>query len=106
LAPATFTDAGIYDVHAAVVNWGDGSIEEGAVTEMDGAGSVAAAHIYLTGGVYTATVTVCDDDSDCHSDFFLATIIGNNDPVALPDTATTAENTPVNVDVLANDSDA
>ncbi|GAB4160572.1 MAG: hypothetical protein Fur0021_32730 [Candidatus Promineifilaceae bacterium] len=108
LAPATFTDAGIYDVHAALVNWGDGTIGEGIVNEMNGAGSVAATHIYITGNTYTVTVEVCDDDSDCHDDFFLVTVtgnIGNSDPVALPDTAATTESAPVDVDVLANDSD-
>jgi len=60
---AAFTDAGALDTHTAVVDWGDGSDPETlAVTEVDGSGTVAAAHVFARGGIYTITLTVADDD--------------------------------------------
>ena len=62
---ATFTDTGTADTHIATIDWGDTTaVESGAVTESNGAGSVAKAHTYTGAGVYTVRVTVTDDDGD------------------------------------------
>ncbi|TBR23271.1 T9SS type A sorting domain-containing protein, partial [bacterium] len=71
LPPAAFTDAGYLDVQTASIDWGDGTTEpatdivllrsagqEGAPT----AGTVQARHAYADNGVYTAVITVRDDD--------------------------------------------
>lgn len=68
LAPATFTDAGTLDTHTATIDWGDGTVEPGAVVESGGAGTVAGSHTYLTAGTYDVTVSVTDDDGGLGTD--------------------------------------
>ena len=68
LAPATFTDAGTNDTHTATIDWGDGTVEPGVVTQGAGSGSVAGSHTYATTGLFTATVTVTDDDGGVDDD--------------------------------------
>ncbi|TPW18148.1 MAG: Uncharacterized protein FD129_85 [bacterium] len=71
LPPAAFADTGYLDLHTASIDWGDGTTEpaadivlirsagqEGAAT----AGSVLARHAYADNGIFTAQVTVRDDD--------------------------------------------
>ena len=48
LAPSTFTDVGSADTHTAAINWGDGTIESGTVTQGAGSGSVAGSHVTRT----------------------------------------------------------
>ena len=55
-----FIDPGTADVHAVVVNWGDGATEEIALPV--GARSLAASHLYGDGGVHVVTVQVLDDE--------------------------------------------
>lgn len=55
---APFTDPGSLDTHTASVDWGDGTVEPATV----GSGTVSAAHTYATGGEYTITLTLVDDD--------------------------------------------
>ncbi len=73
LDPLTFTDAGTLDTHIATIDWGDGSaLELGTVDEVPTGppGSETAAngmvtfgsHIYETGGIFTVTVTLTDDN--------------------------------------------
>jgi hypothetical protein len=63
IAPrATFTDAGVNDVHTAVWDWGDGTTSPGVVTETNGSGSALGSHTYRATGIYTVKVTVDDGD--------------------------------------------
>ncbi len=64
---APFTDAGQAETHTAVVNWGDGTIEDCSVspncdlTQTDGlSGTVTGTHLYDDDGPWTVTVTVSD----------------------------------------------
>ena len=85
LAPATFHDQGTLDIHTATIDWGDGTATDaGTVTEAPfgppgsatGAnGTVSGSHIYNDIGVFTTTVTVCDDDLDCTSDSFVVLVL-------------------------------
>ena len=58
---ATFTDANAADIHAAIINWGDGVTTTGTVLEPNGAGTVRGSHADATGGFFTITVTVTDN---------------------------------------------
>jgi hypothetical protein len=58
----------------------------------------------VNGGVYTVTVTATDPSNTSTSQSFTITVT-NPPPVAVDDNATTAEDTPVRINVLANDSD-
>ena len=75
LQAASFTDKGILDIHNASINWGDGGVSPGIISEADGSGTVSGSHIYEDNGEYLVTVTV-DDDEGSGSDTF--TIIVNN----------------------------
>ncbi len=55
-------------------------------------------------GLYTVTVTADDGAGGTTTSTFVWTV-NNPPPLAAPDTATTTEDTPVNVPVLANDND-
>ncbi|MGQ0798114.1 MAG: PKD domain-containing protein [Methanobacteriota archaeon] len=71
------------------IDWGDGTtdtigIDAGpcmsSLTEIPGSpgnpttGSLSGAHTYVDNGVYTVTMTVCDDDGGCGSDTTTVTI--------------------------------
>ncbi len=57
-----FSDAGIADRHFATINWGDGLIEPAKVEESSGHGWIFASHLYAAAGVYTARLTLRDED--------------------------------------------
>jgi hypothetical protein len=73
---ATFTDVGTLDTHTATIDWGDGSTSPASVTQGVGSGTVEAQHAYAAGGIYTATVTVTDDDTGTHAVQLLVLITG------------------------------
>ncbi|MEQ9408719.1 MAG: Calx-beta domain-containing protein, partial [Fuerstiella sp.] len=57
---AAFTDGNPGDVHTATIDWGDGTITTGVVTESGGSGTVTSQHRYREPGIYVVTVTVSD----------------------------------------------
>ncbi|MFZ3100718.1 MAG: PKD domain-containing protein [Desulfitobacteriaceae bacterium] len=59
---ADFTDPGTLDTHTAVWEWGDGTSTQGAVSEVNGFGSVKGSHAYAAAGVFTVKVTLTDQD--------------------------------------------
>jgi PKD repeat protein len=71
---ATFTDPGWLDTHTAIIDWGDGSVEPGTVTETNGSGVVSGSHVYGDNGVYKVIITVTDDDGDSDSDSLFVTV--------------------------------
>jgi Concanavalin A-like lectin/glucanases superfamily/HYR domain/PKD domain len=60
---ATFVDEGHNDVHTAVVDWGDGTVEPCTISESNGSGTANCSHPYSTAGVYTVGVSVTDNTS-------------------------------------------
>ena len=56
---AAFTDAGVRDVHTAVVDW-DGVTGPATLTETNGSGSATATRVLTAPGVYTVGVAISD----------------------------------------------
>jgi PKD repeat protein len=59
---AQFTDIGSLDLHKAQINWGDGFIDVGVVSEAGGNGSIGGSHTYADDGTYLVTIRVANDD--------------------------------------------
>jgi PKD repeat protein len=75
---SAFSDKGWLDTHTATINWGEGTIDTGTVSEEnvkpDATGTVAGSHTYGDNGAFTVTVTVCDDDGACTADTLSVTV--------------------------------
>src|SRR5262249_30176584 len=54
----TFTDPAPADTHTAVINWGDGNTQ----TVNSATSPLVLSHTYAVAGMYTASVSVTDDD--------------------------------------------
>ncbi len=80
LDPASFTDLGVEDTHVSSIDWGDGTVEAGALTQGAGSGSVDGSHVYAVDGTYVVTVNVTDNFGATGSDT-LTVIVGNPAPV-------------------------
>lgn len=76
-----FSDPGRLDTHTAQIDWGDGTVSADSVVEAVGSGTVQGDHIYSNDGVYTATLTITDDDGAAGSNTFTVTV-SNVAPVA------------------------
>ncbi|MEX2546446.1 MAG: PKD domain-containing protein, partial [Chloroflexota bacterium] len=80
---ATFTDPGTLDTHIATIDWGDGTVEAGTLSQGAGSGTVSGTHAYAVGGDYTVTITVTDDDGDGGSATLDVTVANSNGPPTL-----------------------
>jgi len=87
LTSSTFNDPGALDTHIATIDWGDGTVEFGTVSEMSSEpsnsilgvnGIVAGSHVYANNGLYTVTLKVADNDWSLNSDTLTVTV--NNQP--------------------------
>jgi VCBS repeat-containing protein len=59
----TFADAGLTDTHHVLIDWGDGTQTELGESEInESVRNLAGRHNYATGGIFTITVTLYDDD--------------------------------------------
>jgi PKD repeat protein len=106
LDPATFIDAGIADTHTAVIDWGDGTVEPGVVTEAGGSGTVSGSHTYTDNSDYTVTVTVTDDDGAATKDTLATTVLNVAPSVEAGDDQTVDEGTPVSFSGIFTDPGA
>ncbi|MCP3964367.1 MAG: tandem-95 repeat protein, partial [bacterium] len=70
LEPSTFVDAGVLDTHTATIDWGDGTVEAGVVSETSGSGTVAGSHTYAVEENFVVEVCVTDKDGDTGCDSF------------------------------------
>lgn len=104
--PATFVDPGA-DIWMATVDWDDGAGPQ-PVGLLGSA--IAIDHTYPTGGSFTVTVRVCDDDEGCGLDTFTVTVPvppPNVAPIAVVDgPASVREGSTVTLDATdSSDSD-
>jgi len=99
-----FTDAGIYDRHTAMIDWGDDTTDAGVVEE-NGAGHVTGQHVYVNDGSYTIIVIVTDKDGASASATSVVTV-SNIPPVVdvHSDKSVTDEDNP-SVDIIAHFTD-
>lgn len=67
---AAYTDAGLLDTHTATIAWGDGTTEPATVAN----GLVSSSHVYASAGVYTAVVTLTDNDNGVGTQTFTVTV--------------------------------
>ena len=93
---ASFTDVGSLDLHTAQIDWGDGFVDVGIITEANGNGVIGGTHTYADNGNYTVTVTLLDDDGGSHVVSF--TVLVSNVAPTL--------NTPVVSDNAINEGDS
>jgi hypothetical protein len=66
-----FGDVGTLDTHSAIIDWGDGTVTNGEVSGL----AVAGQHPYSTGGIYTITLRVSDDDGGVSQSFTTTAMI-------------------------------
>ena len=71
---ATFADVEPAQLHTATIDWGDGSVSAGTVTEQGG--TVSGSHTFGDNGTFAVNVAVTDDAGGSGSDGF--TIVVNN----------------------------
>lgn len=69
-----FDDIGLLDVHTVTVDWGDGQVQ--SIVLPTGDRTLSVDHDYVTGGIYTITVTLSDDDFGAASTSVLAVVSG------------------------------
>ncbi|MCT4655882.1 MAG: tandem-95 repeat protein [Cohaesibacter sp.] len=98
-----FSDAGADDTHTAQINWGDGTIEAGIISN----GQITGTHTYAATGDYDATVTLTDDDgaSDTATASYQVASPANTAPVAIAGTATVAEDGSAQIQLTGTDGD-
>ena len=85
---------------------GEGDDENASFTIADSQLRTVASFDYETKNSYSIRVQTTDSGMLYYEEAFNITVTNANDPpVAVADNATTLENTPVNIDVLNNDSD-
>jgi hypothetical protein len=72
---AEFTDAGVLDTHTAQIDWGDGSVTAGTVSEANGAGTVSGTHAYNAAGIYRVVMTVMDKDGSVSNTSAIETLV-------------------------------
>ena len=69
---ATFTDPDSSDTHTAIIDWGDGTIEPGAVNELTG--NITGSHVYADDDTYAVIVIVADDHGAFGEDSLTVTV--------------------------------
>jgi hypothetical protein len=72
----TRASAGTAETFTGSINWGDGVVQNVPLNVVQGgegvlsSGTFSASHVYAAGGIYSATVTVRDDDGGSDSETF------------------------------------
>ncbi len=58
-----FSDADAYEQHNFEIDWGDGTISQGEISENASSGQLYAEHTYHAAGIYIITMTLSDANS-------------------------------------------
>ena len=70
------------DFDDSEIDWGDGDVEPATIDETPGSagtpttGTASGSHVYATGGIFTITVTVTDDDGGSDTEVLTALVTG------------------------------
>jgi hypothetical protein len=72
---ATITDVPADTLTAAVIDWGDGQVQSLTAAQIASLSGPGISHPYLWGGVYTAKLTVTDDDGGSSQLFMVSTTV-------------------------------
>ena len=95
---ASFTDAGVADIHTATIDWGEGPVMA-TVVQGAGSGTVSGDHTFAADGTFPVEVCVTDDDADVDCDSSLSVVVNNVAPTV---TAGAAQVGVTGVDVTLN----
>ena len=111
LAPLNFSDLGTLDTHTATINWGDGTVDSGTITETPFgppgnqtgmSGTVSGSHVFADDGTYTVTVTVSDDEGAMSAAKSFQVTVDNVRPsLSVTGTQTVNEGTELSLSSLA-----
>jgi hypothetical protein len=71
-----FTDVGTLDSHTATISWGDGMSTAATIVAAGGVGTIAAEHVYASGGIFRIEITLNDDDMGQATDETFALVTG------------------------------
>ncbi len=63
-------------MHTVTIDWGDGTVSQGAVTESNGTGTATGKHRYANAGIYTITVTIDDGNGGTDSAMSTSLVTG------------------------------
>ncbi len=81
-----FWDPGWLDTHEAAWDFGDGAVVAESLAEEnaspDSTGSTTSEHAYAAPGIYTATLTIVDDDGDAGTDTVTVYVVTPQEAVA------------------------
>ena len=82
LAPALFYDSSASETHTATIDWGDGTVEAGTLSESGGNGSIAGSHTYQDDldGAIEVCVTDSAGNTGCHA---VDVTVANDEPAVL-----------------------
>jgi hypothetical protein len=71
---AAFTDPGVLDTHTARIDWRDGVVEGGGLSQGAAFGAVTGSHRYSAEGTFNVEVCVADDDGGVGCDSFVVIV--------------------------------
>lgn len=71
---ASFTDPGTLDTHTARIDWQDGTVQNGTITQDAESGTASGSHAFTADGVYNVEVCVADDDGGQSCDTYTVAV--------------------------------
>ena len=72
----SFIDRGTLDTHTATVDWDDGTTTDAVINFANGVGTLSASHSYASGGIFTISIDLSDDDLGTDAEGTTALVTG------------------------------